>query len=195
MEENREMLPLPILMLWAKDNWKLIVIGLAIASLAIYIGVLKWQVSHYKELYQDSERVIATANARQNQLEAINESLTRKYDSLLQDHNQTLDKLSKQTKEKIKNDKELNSLRISFNAVRLFNESKRDPTTSTTKTIERDVGKTSTPEVLSITNTVNLSEIFLLVAENDTNHLKCVKQVEAWQGFWLDYSSAVLKIN
>lgn len=175
-----------------KNNWKLVLIGLSILSLLSYIAFIKWEVRHYRSLYQNAMLELAQAESREAKLNEINIGITEKYKSTLKTVNAEIDKNNKLLTERIKLDKELKSLRLSLNAIKLFNESKRDPSTATSETIQRNDGETDSS---TTTQSVPLSTVFQVVAENDSNHWKCIKQVEQWQRFWQDYESAVKQVS
>jgi len=191
-----------VVLLFLKTYWKAVIIGVLVMSLFIYIGVLKAEISHYKTKWQVAEAEIVAAKGREDRLAAANAGLTEKYKGILTQLFDEVNKSSKILQEKIKNDKELNSLRISIRALRLFNESKRNPSGTPTKAIQGDVGSASgseastNPDDPSLNGngiTVPLSTVFAQVAENDANHWKCVEQVGQWQNFWSDYEQAVLR--
>ncbi len=173
-----------------KANWKLVAIGLAIATVLGYIGVLKWEVNHYRTKYEDAQLQLAEISSQEEAQKASAAAITRKYKDLQAAYAMSLEQHSKILKEKIRNDKELASTRISLAALELFNESKQGGDTSTTVSVHD--GEANTPSESSGTGvSVPLTTIFQVVEENDKNHLKCVKQVEDWQNFWRDYESSV----
>jgi len=180
-----------------KSNWKIVLIGLAIVSLVGYIGFLKWEVRHYKTAFQDAKAELAAAAHREEQLEAANAGITRKYEESLKDQNALVDMAMNAIGERIKKDEELARIKLSPNAARLFNQSKRDPSAKTAEAKQGDVGKASTPDAgtYSTGQNIPLTDIFIVVAQNDANHWKCVKQVEMWQNFWGDYEQAVLQAS
>ena len=175
---------IPLLVTFLKNNWKIIAIGLAIASLMGYIGFLQVSRDHYKEKAETLQLVINQAKAREEDLRMGNAAITQKYLSVLDESNKKTDKILAMTKEKIKNDKELNSIRVSLNAIRLFNESKSDPTSPIAGSEQGDDGSA---EGATTFKGVSLSSVFDQVATNDAAHWKCVSQVKTWQKFWKDY--------
>ena len=180
---------------WLKANWKIALVGLAVISLVGYIAFLKLEIRHYKKNYEAAKAELAAAAHREEELNAANAGITTKYKDTLRDLNASLSKNIEIIVERIKKDEELQSTRISLNAARLFNQSKRDPSTATTQAKQGDVGKTSptTPPSYTGRITLPLAEVFVVVAQNDANHWKCVKQVGLWQNFWGDYEQAVLQ--
>lgn len=191
------MLILGMILKFCKDNWQLVLAGLAVLALVGYITALKMEVSHYKGKYEEVSAELASAQHREDVLKAEVEGLTTKYKDSLVETKKVVEMNTKLLEEAIQNDIELNTLRVSYNAISLFNKSKRDPSSPASQAVKGNAGKASTTVELSDPNTgfvgrtVPLSEIFSLVAKNDANHWKCVKQVEAWQGFWSDYEGAV----
>jgi len=176
----------PLLLTFLKNNWKIIAIGLAIASLMGYIGYLQVSVDHYKTKVQNLQLVINQANEREEQLKLGNAAITQQYLHVLEESNKKTDKIFALTKEKIKNDKELNSIRISLNAIRLFNESKLNPTSPIAGSEQGDDAST---EGTTTFKGVTLANVFTQVASNDAEHWKCVEQVKTWQKFWKDYEA------
>jgi cell division protein FtsB len=178
------------LIAWAfiKNNWKIVAIGLAIAALLGYIGFLRWDAEHWKTKYENVQLQLAEVKSREEAQKASNAAITRKYENVRSAYAQALELQAKTLKEKIKNDKELASIRLTLNAVELFNSSKQDGQPS--ETISIHDGKAS-PIAEGSGITIPLTTFFEVGAENDKNHLRCIKQVEDWQGFWRDYESSV----
>lgn len=176
--------------MFVKDNWKLVLVGLAIASLLGYIQFLRLEANHYEKKYNEVKLEYAafkTAAAKKEaDLVALNAAITEKYNVSLKQYNKAVDENKKLLQERIKNDKELAALRVSYNAIRLFNESKRDPGSEATPQAEQgNDGEADTAQ------TYSLSQVWSAVAENDANHWKCYHQVIEWQEFWMDYVAAV----
>lgn len=178
---------MPLVWMFVKSNWKLIVIGLAIAALMGYIGFLKLEVSHYKTKYEDAQLVIAEIHSKEEAQKAAAAAITRKYENSQAAYKLALAELGKKTQEKIANDTELANTRVSLNALRLFNESKQGGDTA--PAVQGHAGETSGTS--QGPGTTSLTTIFAVSAKNDENHLRCVKQVEEWQNFWRDYESSV----
>lgn len=178
---------------WLKANWKIALIGVAVVSLLGYIGLLRWQVNHYKTAFQDAKAELAAAARREKGLEAANAGITRKYEESLKDLNAQVDKTMEVIGERIAKDEELASIKLSLNAARLFNQSKRDPSAKAAQAKQGDAGKASTTDASTYSRglSIPLTAIFTVVARNDANHWKCVKQVDMWQNFWGDYEQAV----
>lgn len=176
-----------------KDNWKIVAVAGAVLLLVSYIAFLRWDVKRYKIKYENAVAELAAASSREKQLEAANAGLTRLYQERSADLNAVIERNAELGIEGIRKDEELANIRISLNAARLFNQSKRDPSTPIAKAKQGDVGKADSPQAPAYSTGISfpLREVFILVAENDKNHWKCVKQVELWQGFWSDYEQAV----
>lgn len=191
LEENK--MPAMLLLL-LKQYWKeLVIVGLVVGAFA-YLKVLHLQIEHYKSVAAQCETKLREAEGREQQLGEANKEITKRYNKSLKDVYSNSNKLDKYIKEDIKKNEEIAKLRVSADSVRLFNKSKLDPATTTTDTIERNVGETnpsSTSTNSQTESTVSLTAIYEVSAENDKNHWKCVKQVEDWQGFWQDYVIAV----
>lgn len=179
-------------------NWKLVVGGVILAALLSWIGVVTLERNHYKAEYADTKLALDTlvkdSKARQNNLQADADAITKKYNSAHDAANTLAIEASRLTQEKIKSDKELAATRLSLNAVRMFNASK--PTAPAADTapaaVSVDVGKASpaatpAPEVSQF----SLADLLAQSAKNDEEHLRCIKQVTDWQHFWSDFTAAV----
>jgi FtsZ-binding cell division protein ZapB len=194
-------MPLPLFVMpvlgFVRNNWQLIAVGLAVLALVTYIGVLRWQVDHYKEKFQEVSAELASAQKREDVLKAEAEGITKKYAASLVETKKEIEKNAKYIEDLVQKDVELNTLRISYSAVGLFNLSKRNPSSPTPKAVKGDDGKTGTADASGSANglgkSVTLASVFKIIALNDGNHWKCVKQVEDWQGFWRDYEGAVIR--
>ncbi len=169
-----------------KNNWKIFAIGIAILSLLGYIGFLRWDARHWKTKYEDAQLVIVKAQQREALQDAANAAITRKYENLQGTYQVAVKAYYTALDERIKNDKELASLRISSNLVRLFNESKHDPQPNSTSAVTVDA-----QEAPASTGTT----LFTTIASNDRNHWECIHQVEDWQNFWRDYEASVKQNN
>lgn len=177
-----------------KNNYQIVILGLMIAFILGYIGYLKVDRNHWKKVAQELQLVINQANEREAALQRGNAAITDKYKSALVAIETQASQISKLTQEKIKNDQELKSLRISLHALQLFNATKVDPATTVAGTKQGDDGKTAGTTTIETGGTYNgitipLSEVFQQVAKNDEAHWKCVKVVEEWQHFWQDYKA------
>ncbi len=171
-------------------NWIWVAVGIVFALMMGYIGILKIEISLQEDTIAEQALVINIYKAKEVALEKENKRITEAHAETLKRYKEEILKNLKSTVEKIKLNEELNRTRVTLAAVRLFNESKRDPNIKdTTPTIEGDDGGTEGP------GTVSLADIFEQVAVNDSNHLRCVAQVKEWQHFWQEYVSAVNIIN
>ncbi|MGH7747507.1 MAG: hypothetical protein ACREQ5_22525 [Candidatus Dormibacteria bacterium] len=90
--------------------------------------------------------------------------------------------------EKIKHDKELAAVKLSLNAVKLFNASKQPVNSGSSvqasPTVSGDAQVTSPSGKI-----VTLQDLFIVSAHNDKSHLDCISQVEQWQAFWNDVTT------
>lgn len=172
-------------LMFLRANWKWIVVGLAIAGLFGYIGYLKHEATHYKDLYGKAQLQIAEIASREEAQKAASAAITKKYNDLRTAYAMALEQHNTELQKRIANDKELASVKLSLAAARLFNESKQSG--DSTAAVEVHDGATATAENGSVT----LTSIFSVVAENDKNHLRCIQQVSDWQNFWRDYEASV----
>lgn len=118
--------------------------------------------------------------------------LTAKYQDVVKQNNELVDQVNKAVKEKISANEELKRVRLSLSLVQLWNESKQ-ASSQASAAVQGNDAKTSGAK--APTTEVTLQDLFIVSAENDANHLKCVKQVEAWQSFWQDAQKAVEEVN
>lgn len=189
---------LALILKFLKDNWKVVALIVAVLSLVGYVSFLRWEVKHYKAKYQEVTLELTAAKHREKDLQDLNEGITKKYSDSLKTIFEVNEKNLDLISQGIKKDEELKSITLSYNSIRLFNKSKRDPATPLAKTEQGNAGKASATEAPSVAAypvnlRVPLTEVFLIVAENDANHWKAVKQVEMWQSFWADYEAAVAR--
>lgn len=173
--------------MFLKANWKWILISVAIASLVGYIQFLRWDVEHYKKKYGEAQLQIAEIASREEAQKAASAAITKKYEGLRVAYAMALEQKDKELQKRIANDKELASIKLSLDAVRLFNESKQGG--DSTSTVSVHDGETPTAEASG--GSISLTAVFSVTAENDKNHLRCIQQVEDWQNFWRDYEASV----
>lgn len=181
---------MPLILAFLGRNWIWVAVGLVFALMMGYIGILKLEVSHYKGEVAELTQVIEIYEAKEAALQKENKRITDAHAETLKRYKEEIQKSLKTTLEKIALNEELKRTRIALDAVRLFNESKRDPDSKdTTPAIEGNDGGTEG------TGTISLADIFAQVAKNDAAHWSCVKQVKEWQHFWQEYVGAVNIIN
>lgn len=171
---------LELALLFLKKYWLPILLGVAALSLMGYIKVLHLEIDHYKEKAQEYEAVIAANNEKTTELEVAAAAQTQKYKEALHNQFALQQAAGEVAAQRIKNDAESKAIVVSPNVVGLFNGLKPAAQVPTT-TITGDAGTASTTEK-------TLNDLLAVSNENDNNHLKCIKQVEAWQGFWKDWS-------
>jgi len=184
-----------------KNNWKWIALGLAIASLVAYIEIIKGERNHYKKEYQSTQlkldTLVKSSKDRQDQLEADNVALSGKYANTLRTANDLTNIAAKLNGENIAKDKELASVKLSLNAVRLFNASKQ-PSTTTNQPAQAESSDDGTSATLAKAleeKSQTLADLLQVVNENDSNHLKCIATVNEWQHFWSDFAASVESVN
>jgi len=185
-------MPLMVLEL-VKKFWPYIVIGFLVLGAFTYVKVLKAEIAHYKNKYEEEHQMVVLAQQKQANLEQQNKEITKaseetsaKYEKLWVE-NKTLQA------EKIKRDKESRGIKLSDNVISLFNGSKQPDQTSTAPTIKADDGKASTAKDVGPSNPqpITLNDLLQVSNENDQNHYRCIEQVEEWQSFWTKYKNNV----
>lgn len=184
-----------LVLLFLKANWKWILPVLMLLGLFAYTGTIKLERDHYKK---DLDAVTLEYNnykkqSKENQdlLKQGATEITAKYQNVLSDATKLTIENARLNMENIKNAKELRDVKLSLDAIRLFNASKSDDSSVADTKPRNDEAPTPTKE----TPSVNLQDLLLVVNENDANHKACIKTVEAWQGFWQDYVKKVEAVN
>lgn len=187
--------------LFLKSNWKWIAVVLLIISLLGYIETIKLERDHYKNkvvaIQTELDNLVTSSAIKQKKLQADVTQITDKYKSTLHDANTLVTENAKLNGENIAKDKELASVKLSLNAVRLFNASKQSTSeqdSSSTSEQGNDGTTTSLAKALE-EKSQTLADLLQVVNINDANHLKCIKTVDQWQKFWSDYETAVEKVN
>lgn len=184
-----------LVLMFLKANWKWIIPVLLLLGVVAYTKTLKFERDNYKK---DLDAITIEYNnykkqSKENQdlLKQGATEITAKYRSVLGDATKLTIENARLNTENIKNAKELRDVRLSLDAVRLFNASKSDDSPATDTKPGNDEAPTAAKEAPA----VNLQDLLLVVNENDTNHKACIKTVEAWQGFWQDYVKKVEAVN
>ncbi len=184
---------LALVLTFLKSNWKLIAIGVAIAAVMGYIGVLRVERNHYAAKAKSLEVLVSSlktqAKLQEDSLKADAADLTRKYQNTLKDANTLVTVNARLNAENIKNAKELRDVKLSYNAIRLFNASKQADPNPAPQAVEGNAGNTSPASEAS------LQDLLTVVNSNDENHLKCINALEQWQKFWPDVEAAVNRAN
>ena len=175
----------PIL-LFLKDNWKLVLAGLIIMSALAYVETLRLEVNHYKSETVELKREKKQATEQQK---AETDRLNKEYDAVTAAHMDTLrrkgDEIQKNFSSlltKIHNHEASKHVVIAPDVVELFNATTQS-NTEAPATQQGDAGKTSPAET-------TLNHVLEVTAENNANHLKCIEQVKEWQQFWEDFVNA-----
>ncbi len=192
MEKNMVALALTFL----KANWKWVLIGLFILGLVSYIATIKIERNHYKSEYEATEVKLAalvnSSKAKETLLDDGNKAISDRYANSLRDANSLVIANARLNQENIANAKELAAVKLSLNAVRLFNASKQSTTeTSQPANTVQGTDGTTTPATETPVVTSTLQDLLAVTAVNDANHLVCIKTVETWQKFWIDYVNNV----
>ena len=184
-----------LVLLFLKANWKLILPVLMLLGLFAYTGTIKLERDHYKKEYNqvvlEFNQFKKESKTQQDLLQEGANEVTSKYKNVLKDATTLTVENARLNAEAIKNAKELRDVKLSLDAVRLFNASKSDDSPVADTKPGNDEAPTPTKE----TPSVNLQDLLLVVNENDANHKACIKTVEAWQGFWQDYVKKVEAVN
>jgi hypothetical protein len=172
-----------------RQHFMAILIGLAVLFLVGYIGSLKISNHLLRKEVGELTLQITTLHNKEQQLAAANQSITDKYREMDGKYADLQKKNLTNLRERIKNEKELATIKLTLNAVSLFNASKGDSVgQDATTAIAANASRAATLEK-------TLADLLLVTAENDANHIICIDTVKKWQNFWKDYSATVIAIN
>lgn len=177
------------ILLFLKDHILAIIITIACLSLMAYVGLLKHSNTVLRKEVGEYKMQIATLHAKEASLEQASEALTNKYKDALAKNNAVVLANTKILKEKLANEKELSAIRLSVNAVSLFNSSKGN--TNGQESAAAIKGNDARTAALEKT----LADLYGVVYENDANHLICIDTVKKWQNFWRDYEATIVSVN
>jgi hypothetical protein len=167
--------------------WKWVLLGAIVSAAVGYVGVLKFEVGHYKKevvaLQLERDKAVTLRNEQETLAKQRANEITKAHADAAARENELIDQNNKLVKDKINANEELKRVKLSLNLVQLWNSSKQpQPTPAAAE--QGNVGKADPAK------TFDLSQLFTVSAENDANHLKCIKVVEEWQSFWSDYVKA-----
>ncbi len=171
---------------------KWIAIGLAVLAVVAYVGFLRLEVTHYRT---DRDKIQAEYNVYKDEVVATHAALQTAFDALTLKYKETLvasnraesDKLVAIT-QRIRSDKELASIKLSANAIRLFNDGKAASNTGSKGTAAPKPGDASAGDK-------TLADLMVVVKINEKNQNTCVDALTAWQSWWGDFSLAVQKVG
>lgn len=178
---------LPVVWSFCKTWWKVILPVVLLLMALAYVEVLHLEISHYKTQVIALETEKEAVHAKNVLLEQSATDLSKKYARQLENKLLDQQKQVKLVQERIKNDKESRGIPISSNVVELFNASKPD-SESVAPTKQGNDGTTGT-------NQKTLNDLLLVTAGNDAAHEVCIRTVEEWQHFWIDYKTSVEAIS
>lgn len=184
----------PALLAFLGKNWLSVALGVVIAALLVYVGILKIEVGHYERASQKWEQAYNTIKSyyqtRETQLTDAAKQITAEHQDTLKRYNALVKERNKLLQERIKANEELKRVTLSAELISLWNASKRDPDSQESPDAKQgDDGGTSASKA------VTLQDLYAVSAENDANHWSCIKQVHEWQTFWRKYSTAVEAVN
>lgn len=171
----------PLIQSW----WKVIAVVLVILAALGYLKYLHHTIDSLKAEVVELRTVIASANAKNKQLEDAAGVLSKKYEHQLENQQLEADKRLNTITDRIRKNETAKRIALQRELVELFNDSK--PNSGPTPPAKQgDAGGTGPPK-----ETVTLQDLLLVSAENDSNHIKCINQVHEWQNFWKDYEAQV----
>ncbi len=189
------------LLLFLKANWKWIAVLVAVLGLVGYIKVIQLERDHYHQQYVNAEaqitRLVDSSKIAEAQSAQDAAELTDKYKSTLATANTLVTENARLNAQNIAKDKELAAVKLSLNAVRMFNASKQSTAEEgqSTTTVSGNDGSTAATAKALEEKSQTLADLLQVVNINDANHFKCIKTVEEWQSFWKDYSTRVEALN
>jgi hypothetical protein len=174
---------------------KLVIIGLVIAAILGYIGVLKFEVSHLTTKLHASEVAFETykinVESMQTALKSSNAALTLQAKTSLVAALAADEAKNKAIKERIANDVKAKSIVVPASTVSVLNDSATagSVTGGTPPTVSGNASGASTPET-----DFTLQDVEDTVADNNAEHWKCIKVVKAWQAFWKEFAANVAQV-
>src|SRR5690242_11628428 len=107
--------------------WPQLLIGLAVALFLGYVEYLRLDNQHLKTKVNELNGIISKINANNKTLADNNQEITRRYTGIIRDYNHLVDINSDNIEKRIQSDKELNNVKLTLNAVRLYNDSTKLP--------------------------------------------------------------------
>lgn len=187
-----------LLLAFLKTNWLPILLAVVALGLVTRYEVVVKERDHYKDEVKVTQAEVKTLKqeiADNNKLaadkakaaEAAAAELTAKYKEASHQRDQAIEVNTKLTEKQIAQDKELHRIKLSYNAIRLFNATKNMPTTSA-QAPAAEPGHDSQATTAGKTTSVTLADALIVVAHNDAKYKKCVETVEEWQNFWTDFT-------
>ena len=178
-----------ILVLILKKYWLPILLGIVVLIAFARYETVRVERDHYikkvASLNLELKQIKDDEAVKKQEQEQLAADLTAKYKNTLATANTLVTENARLNSENIRNAKELRDVKLSLDTIRLFNASKQDTAQDVAPTIKGNDGNTSTTSKTSAD--VNLQDLLLVVNTNDSNHLKCIRQVEEWQHFWVDF--------
>lgn len=180
---------MPLMLLaFLKNNWLTVALGVVIALMLVWVGVLKLEVKHYSDKATAYELVIDKYKAQEASLKEENKRITEAHAETLKRYVQEIKKSNQLIQEQIAKNEELKRTRLSLELIELWNKSKHNPDSPDTE--QGDDGEaTGTTKVATAT----LQDLFRVSAENDARHWACVKVVSEWQSLWAETVAAVTR--
>jgi hypothetical protein len=193
------MVVLTVLLNFLKANWLPVLIGLVAVGLFTRYEVVVTERDHYKSEVQVAQTQVKqlkqeiTDNNKIYEEEskaakAAADALTAKYRTVSIERDKAIEVNTTLTEKQIAQDKELHRVKLSLNAIRLFNATKSVPQAGVS-TPTTEPGHDSTAAPAGTSPTVTLADALTVVAHNDEKYLKCVTTVEKWQHFWADFTA------
>lgn len=178
---------MPLMLLaFLKNNWLTVALGVVIAALLIWVGVLKLEVNHYSSKAAELQTVVDVYKAKEVELVKENKRITETHAETLKRYKEEILKSNKLIQEQIAKNEELKRVKLSLNLIQLWNQSKHNPDSPDTK--QGDDGEATGTTTIT---TATLEDLFRISAENDARHWACVKQVLEWQSLWAEVVAAV----
>ncbi len=172
---------------FVKTWWKVIVPVVLLLLALGYVKILHMEIDHYKSQVIELKKEAAIVAEKNKLLEQAATDISKKFARQLENRLLEDQKRGKLAQERIKNDKETASIKLSPNIVSLFNAGKPDNETTPTA-ISKDDGEASS-------DSKTLKDLLVVTAVNDINHEICIKTVDEWQNYWKEYSSSVSAIG
>ncbi len=172
--------------------WKQIGVMLLVVAALAYVEGLRLEISHLKTEVASSEAKYnvykATAETQNAALKADAEAITQRFKDSLTAQIKSEEDKNVAIQQRIKSDKELASIKLSANAVSVFNDGKAASDTVSTAAAKPTDAKAGDQGP-------TFADLLSKVKENEKNQNECVDALTEWQKFWSAFVTSVQKVG
>ncbi len=172
--------------------WKQILLAVIVAGAVAYVEGLRLEVSHLKTEVASAQAKYdvykATAETQNAALKTESEAITQRFKDSLTAQIKSEEDKNVAIQQRIKSDKELASIKLSANAVSVFNDGKAASDAV-------NVAPAKPADAQAGDQGPTFADLLSKVKENETNQNKCVDALTEWQKFWPDFVTSVQKVG